>query len=299
MGDFMIDEYIYSKTERISPEAPVLIANVQNIIEKPGGAGNVAQVLLNLQDEIQIIGFGDYENKISEMFPDICIKSLIPTEQKATRKTRIISDNHHLLRIDHEQNHQKINGSHIEALISDIKYFDPEILIISDYNKGFLRLVLEDNDFCKMFEKLIKRIPIIADLKPSNFHFLHSHIKHRLHSILPNQKEIIESADFCKNYYDAAVFWHEQGIADHIIVTRGENGASMVVGFKEDKIPVENIEVVDICGCGDNVTAVYGHLIAKKVKPLEALKRAVKAATLTAHKLGTHPITLEEFNSIS
>lgn len=110
---------------------------------------------------------------------------------------------------------------------------------------------------------------------------------------------MMESTGFSRDYYDAATFWYDKGLAQNIIVTRGEEGASLIIGNHEDKITSENIEVVDVCGCGDVVTAVYSHLIALKSKPIDALKRAVNVATFTAQKLGTHPISLEEFNQIT
>jgi len=299
LGDFMIDEYIYSTTSRISPEAPVLIADVQEIVEKPGGAGNTAQALINLQNEVQLIGFNDTENKIKDLFPDKkCVKSFINMDLKAIRKTRIVADGHHLLRIDNEKIPCHIDFSQIETLMNRLISFNPDIIVISDYNKGFLRLLLEYKEFCVFFSRFIRNVPVVADLKPKSFHLIRGTISTAFHSILPNQKEIMESADFCNTYYDAAVFWHDQMIADHIIVTRAADGASMIIGHEENKIPAEIIEVVDVCGCGDNVTSVYAHLLVRGVEPLEALKKAVKAATFTAQRLGTHPISLMELNAI-
>lgn len=299
LGDFMIDEYVYSETNRISPEAPVLIADVKEIVEKPGGAGNVSQALINLQDEVQLIGLDDNENRISSLFDGHqCIRSFIKTELPAIRKTRIIANNHHLLRIDNEQIPDSIDIAKIKEMIKAIKEFNPDFIVISDYNKGFLKLILGHKEFCEFFNKFMRNRPTIADLKPKSFYLIQSSLNSPLHSILPNHKEILASADFCKDYYEAAVFWHDQRIAEHIIVTLGEKGASMIIGHHEENIPTEAVEVIDVCGCGDNVTAVYAHLLSRRWKPIKALERAVKAATITAQKLGTHPITADELASI-
>ena len=55
-GDLMLDEHIWSKVSRISPEAPVPIADVYHISHVPGGCGNVASNIAALGGTPLLVG---------------------------------------------------------------------------------------------------------------------------------------------------------------------------------------------------------------------------------------------------
>src|SRR5271156_737298 len=48
IGDLMLDEFLWGKVTRISPEAPVPVLDIQRRAAYPGGAANVARNLSSL-----------------------------------------------------------------------------------------------------------------------------------------------------------------------------------------------------------------------------------------------------------
>ena len=108
VGDVMLDTNCYGKINRISPEAPVPIVNVSKEIFSPGGAGNVAMNLSSLGVQTYIMGVvGADENAktLRSIFQKNKIKAFLQASDKNTtiNKYRVMSENQHLLRIDHER----------------------------------------------------------------------------------------------------------------------------------------------------------------------------------------------------
>src|SRR6266403_2765986 len=56
IGDLMLDEFVWGKVGRISPEAPVPVVEVTGESFFPGGAANVARNLRELVDRVSVIG---------------------------------------------------------------------------------------------------------------------------------------------------------------------------------------------------------------------------------------------------
>ena len=56
IGDVMLDRYWMGQVNRISPEAPVPILDVNDSVDKPGGAANVAKNLSDFDMDVTLIG---------------------------------------------------------------------------------------------------------------------------------------------------------------------------------------------------------------------------------------------------
>src|SRR5215471_19016870 len=56
IGDLMLDEYIWGKVSRISPEAPVPVVDVTRESYYPGGAANVARNLREFTHHVAVMG---------------------------------------------------------------------------------------------------------------------------------------------------------------------------------------------------------------------------------------------------
>lgn len=244
IGDHCLDVYHYGVCERLSPEAPVPVLKVVKSEIKQGMSSNVN---LNLQ------AFGLKVNH--QRSPD------------KIKKHRLIDTRfqHHLIRFDEGEEHL-VNEINIKRLES-IKNIDA--VVISDYNKGFLRHNTIIN-ICKMF----KDYPIFVDTKKTNLScFSNCYIK-------VNEKEF-KSLD--KMPRDS-----------EFIVTLGEKGAL----YKDSIYPVENTEVFDVCGAGDVFLSalVYGFLKYKSVEL--AIPIANKCASFSVSKMGTYTLTKEDLNDL-
>jgi len=110
VGDLMIDEYLWGSVDRISPEAPVQVVSVENQEYTPGGSGNVVNNLVALGAKVLAVGVIGSEREgqlLLEKFKNIGVDTrgiIQEQERPTTRKTRIIAENQHVLRIDRETN---------------------------------------------------------------------------------------------------------------------------------------------------------------------------------------------------
>ncbi|MEL6941768.1 MAG: PfkB family carbohydrate kinase, partial [Bacteroidota bacterium] len=175
VGDVMIDRYLNGKIERISPEAPVPVVNLQAAENRLGGAANVA---LN----IRALGATPYlcsvvgDDKYGQIFQESLTEEGISTkyislssERKTTVKTRIMSNNQHVLRVDEEDTYD-LNENEQEDYLSIIKELldqkEIHVILFQDYNKG----VLNANTIREIILEGIKRdIPTVVDPKFKNF----------------------------------------------------------------------------------------------------------------------------------
>jgi rfaE bifunctional protein kinase chain/domain len=63
VGDVMLDRYWFGDTQRISPEAPVPIVQINRVDERLGGAANVARNAASLGAKVALLGLvGDDES---------------------------------------------------------------------------------------------------------------------------------------------------------------------------------------------------------------------------------------------
>ena len=67
IGDFMIDQYIFCSSTRMSPEAPVPVLTPYDELKVPGGAGNVALNMSKLGANVSCLGYIGSDSQGSEL----------------------------------------------------------------------------------------------------------------------------------------------------------------------------------------------------------------------------------------
>lgn len=294
IGDVMLDKYVWGKTERVSPEAPIVIVEVNKENYVPGGAANVANNISTLGGHAVLIGIvgKDEARKIleTELKNRKIETHLIEDNRPTIQKVRIISQNQQLLRIDYEKKQyiEKHIESNIINFISKNKKFDA--IVISDYAKGLVTRSL--------VEQLVEyantnSIPLIVDPKPKHLDYYYG-----VSLITPNLKEASEMTSLegedDKDIEVMGKFLHEK-IKSNIIITRGKKGMSL---FESEKkvlhVPTKAKEVFDVSGAGDTVVAALSLALAVNAKLPDAVEIANHAAGLVVGKVGTSTLTLKE-----
>src|SRR5881275_1177344 len=145
IADLMLDEFVWGKVARISPEAPVPVVEVTGESFFPGGAANVARNLREFVDRVAVVGlFGKDRSgqQLRDLLADkkIDISDAIEDETFCTIvKTRIIARHQQVVRVDREQ----LVGpspAQIAKVVAAIRDELPETdaIIFEDYGKGFL-----------------------------------------------------------------------------------------------------------------------------------------------------------------
>ena len=157
----MVDAYIIGKVDRVSPEAPVPVVNIEQRDMRLGGAANVAVNIQALQATpilCSVIGQDQEGEELMQLLAQQGMTSsaiVRSTTRKTTTKTRVISNKHQLLRLDHEQTHDVLeqeNLALIEAFSLHIN--DCDVVILEDYNKG----VLTQNNIPVLIDIALKAI---------------------------------------------------------------------------------------------------------------------------------------------
>ena len=264
IGDLMIDNYLWGSSNRISPEAPVPIVNINNESSSLGGAGNVINNLKSLGADIDVISvIGDCENsqKLKKQLRQINIDTkylITQTHRIASTKSRVIVSKQQIARYDIEST-EEINTKSVNAVINKFKSIisNYEVLLLSDYGKGVLTPNLTQTLISLAKEKNIK---VLADPKGLDYSkYKGSYL------ITPNKKEASESTRIeiinDETLHKAIVKLKEDLDLTISLITLSEEG--IAIYDKELRIhPTISKEVFDVTGAGDTVLASLGFAIA-------------------------------------
>ena len=299
IGDVMVDAYYFGSVDRISPEAPVPIISVSKKELRPGGAANVALNLKSLGANATlcaVIGKDEEGHSLTSLLikEDIDTEGIIiDTTRPTTMKTRVISNNTHLIRIDHESTRfisPEIENHLIEFVKENIKNVDA--IIFEDYNKGLLteRLISEIISLANKND-----VPTIVDPKKENF-FAYKNCT----LFKPNRIEIKEGLktdmDLTKseNIEKAVDKLTERLDCKNVMVTLSEDGVFVKSGEQSSHIKAHKRSILDVSGAGDTVVSVAALCLAVGMKLSDLAEVANIAGGLVCEKVGVVPISHTE-----
>ena len=310
IGDVILDEYIWGDVNRISPEAPVPVLEIAAETTRTGGAANVAQNIVNLGGQVDLIGVvGDDSNgktliqmleKIGIDASGICIDSDRPT----STKTRVIartsdtstSTHQQLVRLDRESQAPVKTAIHerlLENALSRIPNVDA--IVFEDYDKGGVS--------SRLIEGVLRTArqhgkPVVVDPKVENFWNYKG-----VTSITPNHKEAGLAVNQRISDADSLVSVGAEILdrlnLEGLLITRGEQGMSLFRRTRDgelrvDHIPTQAQEVFDDTGAGDTVVAVYTLALAAKADMLEAAQLSNLAGGIVCSEVGCVAVNREQ-----
>jgi rfaE bifunctional protein kinase chain/domain len=293
----MLDAYLWGKVERISPEAPVPIVNVNKKESRLGGAANVALNIKALGAKpivCSIIGDDIEGSELINLFnvehitSDYIIKI---NNRKTTVKTRVIAQNQQVLRIDAETETEISKNESDSVLDKFSQILDNnqiDAIIFQDYDKGLITPYLID-EVSKSAKA--KNIPIIVDPKKRNFLAYH-----KVDVFKPNLKELKEGL---KVNFDAknpdelkknVQLLRNKIEAKGILLTLSELGVYAMDNEKDSLTPAHIRSIADVSGAGDTVISVVAVCIASGLSIFEAAKLGNLAGGLVCEEVGVVPI---------
>ena len=267
IGDVMLDEYWNGNSTRISPEVPVPIVDDIRVSHVLGGAANVALTCNVFGSKTTVFGSLGYDKQgmiITHKLTENDIKYFFSYsyENKTIVKIRIMSDDHQLVRVDH---------GNITYPYSNKLPFTPDIIIVSDYNKGTI---------CPEYLEYIvsQDCPVIVDPKGTDWS------KYKgAYCLTPNLKEFEEAyGEF--NTERARAVVNELDL-EGILVTLGSKGLHWVSEDKSILMPSEAKEVFDVTGAGDTVIGTFASFLHEGI--VSAMEKANKAAGNVVGHIGT------------
>ncbi len=292
LGDLMLDRYLWGQVDRISPEAPVPVVEVQKESMNLGGAGNVCFNLVRLGASailVGVVGQDEAGQWIRDNAPEA--RGIIQDETRSTTiKTRIIAGHQQVVRVDQEKK-EPVSPEIQEKIHTFLEQEDYEGIVISDYNKGLIGQALMARILA--FAQQTKR-PVFVDPKDANFTFYTP-----VDLITPNHHEA-ENIVHLPCHNDQEVERAGQTILSlistrYLILKRGEQGMSVFdTQGTVHHIPTIAKEVYDVTGAGDTVIAVASLALLAGATIQEAALLANAAAGIVVGKLGTATVTAEE-----
>ncbi|MEJ5375654.1 MAG: D-glycero-beta-D-manno-heptose-7-phosphate kinase [bacterium] len=299
VGDLIVDEFIWGKVERISPEAPVPVVKVTEKSLRWGGAANVANNLRAMGAKVSLVGIVGADQPGRWLLRDVRKKGVntegifLDPARPSTLKTRIIAHSQQVVRIDNEK-----SGSLSQELGQKLRDFIRrqsscvDAIIVSDYGKGVV-----DEPLMEEVRMAMSLRGIIACVDPKVSPFT---IYRQVTAVTPNYKEAVraagvnEGASVCLEQIGQSLIKELQ--CRMLLITRGEEGMSLFLdGAPQVHIPTVAKKVYDVTGAGDTVISVFTLGLVSGAPPKDAAIMANLAAGVVVGEMGTATVGQKKF----
>ena len=296
VGDLMLDRYWKGSVNRISPEAPVPIIDINLCEDKPGGAANVAKNLSDFGMEVTLVGIigkdeaaDDLKKNISSL--DIKFLPIIDPNIRTTLKLRVIDRNKQLIRIDHEDINasSKIDDLN-KSIMSYINDFDG--IIFSDYDKGVVKPIIKNIlDYCKE-----NNIKTFIDPKGTSFDCYKNSFL-----LKPNLKEfeiIMGKSNNKEEFIEKGKMMLSNLSLEYLLVTEGKDGMTLFSNNKVKHFQALQQDVFDVTGAGDTVISILTACFLSGEDITKSVDYSNTAASLSVQKLGSTSVSQDELFNV-
>ncbi len=305
VGDLMLDQFVWGKVSRISPEAPVPVVDFDRESFMPGGAANVARNLSSLRVSTEMYGVVGHDTAASHLRRLLadqgtdCRGVLTEAGRTTSLKSRIVAHQQQVVRVDRESRHE-IKADTARRLLASLEARLPaaDAVIVADYGKGVVTQLLLDG-----LKERCRRHGVWLSLDPKPIHPLNLA---GLSLLTPNRKEAFELAGLADDsrhpdpLRDTDLIRAAESLLTKLqpallLVTLGELGILLCERHKSPfHMPTVAQEVFDVSGAGDTVIATFTLAIAAGASPSQAAIFANQAAGLVVGKVGTATVSPEE-----
>ena len=290
IGDVMLDRYVYGSVERISPEAPIPILVVEREVAMPGGAGNVVRNLTALGAAVAFVSVVGDDQAGSDLTgliggqPGVEPWLLVQGGRATTVKTRYVSNGQQLLRADREET-GPISGKLAERMlrIAGDTLAATSVAVLSDYRKGVLA-----GDVAPQLIAAAKHAGrrVVVDPKGTDYsRYAGADV------VTPNRRELAEATEMPVGSEAEIVLAGSALRRVHgfgaVLVTRAEDGMTLIDGEGAHHFPAEATDVFDVSGAGDTVVATLAAALAAGLELKLAARLANMAAGVVVGKIGT------------
>lgn len=296
VGDIALDEYISGECNRLSPEAPVPLINIDpfnpDIRQMPGCVGNAAVSCNALGGEaaiVSIIGNDRAGDDLVGILHNLTIKTeyLLVTEKRPTSsKRRVFAGQHYITRIDQEISSEfddEMEKAAIQQIISCLDSFKPEIVYIGDYDKGMMTKEVISHTVAYAHERGLE---VIADPKIRHFHLYND-----VDILKPNDVRSGQAMDLpvrtITEVESLASRIREELQCKAVLLTRGSKGMYLLSDDISEHIQALPVPISELSGAGDTAGAALALAKAAGYELLEAAKIANTAASVVVQKTGT------------
>lgn len=301
IGDVMLDTYMWGHVERISPEAPVPVVSLNSTEYRIGGAGNVALNVQSLGAQpfvISVTGDDSDADRLESLFKsnhidcNYCLRS---RERITTNKTRVISRNQQMMRLDAEITDDLCLKDE-ERLIGLFEQFvekeRPQVVILEDYNKGVLTEAV-----IRVVISICRKAGIITAVDPKRKNFFEYK---GVDIFKPNLKEVKDALNLLFTDTEVPVLQNIHSELHHLLhhhisfITLSDKGVFYAGNNSSALIPSHLRNIADVSGAGDTVIAVAALVYAATRDVRLMAEIANIAGGLVCEEVGTAAINREK-----
>ncbi|RCS58502.1 D-glycero-beta-D-manno-heptose-7-phosphate kinase [Parvibium lacunae] len=300
VGDIMLDRYWFGDVDRISPEAPVPVVRVRRTEDRLGGAANVARNAAALSHAVGgqtalmgVVGQDEAAQRIQQLLSESGVQAYLQqdAELPTTIKQRVLGRQQQLLRIDFEESPSR------DILLDKLTEFEKllphyDVVVLSDYGKGGLQHIARMITLARAANKIV-----LVDPKGDDYQ------RYRGATLLtPNRAELKQVVGTWKTeaeLYAKASQLRQELTLDALLVTRSEEGMTLLSEAGVVHVPAQAREVFDVSGAGDTVIATLAVMLGSQVSLVESVHWANKAGGIVVGKLGTAVIQPDELFALA
>ena len=301
IGDLIIDEFLFGNPSRISREAPVLILEEKNREFRPGGAANAAYNIASISSKTKLLAIsGNSKNwdNLSELLVNegVDISGVLLEGTNNNLKTRVIAGSNQvvdqqIVRIDRKYD-SEIKEEFRDQIFDRFSTSLPEVdsILLSDYGYGLLNQSLIE----RIMEKAVAaKTPVIVDSRTQLGKFRRATIatpnieeaSQFWGSAIRSENDLKKAGNYILNKLNSR----------YLLITRGAEGMTLFDQSGCETVPVANkVEVFDVTGAGDTVSAVITLALAADIPIIDGVKLANYAAGEVVKKPGVASVSPEE-----
>jgi len=307
VGDIGLDEYVLGDVRRISPEAPVPVLEVQTEDQRLGLAANVAQNVASLggiAHMLAVVGNDASAEILRGKLSAAGVSGqhlLVDPTRPTTRKLRVMTGHHHIVRVDYEQK-KYLSPEMEQKLLQKFESLlkDSDGVIIEDYAKG----LLSESGLQKIIAAAKRAgLPVMIDpnrTTPTKFY-------NGATLMTPNREEavVLSGLDYdeLRTHPDflseVATALLKKTDLQHLIITRGKEGMSLFTEGKSIELPTFARQVFDVTGAGDTVIAALSLGLVAGFSLQESCVLGNLAAGVVVGKVGCVPCSKAELLDFS
>lgn len=302
VGDVIMDEFLWGRVERISPEAPVPVVQVEEESLVLGGAGNVVNNIISLGGQALlcgVVGNDAMGRELVHMLEKMNSPShglVVEDRRPTTIKTRVVAHSQQVVRVDREES-EPVTEASIERIITTVKEQTASIdaIVVSDYGKGVvtrslmdgLRSLGQDGQPILAVDPTVRNLALYKDvtlITPNNYE--------------AQQMSGIQIEDDQSLRRAGAHLLEELG-CQTVLITQGDKGMTLIEGNGETtQIPTVARKVFDVSGAGDTVIATFTLALAAGLTPSEAALLSNLAAGIVVGEVGTAAVATSRLKEI-
>jgi D-beta-D-heptose 7-phosphate kinase/D-beta-D-heptose 1-phosphate adenosyltransferase len=294
LGDVMLDQFIWGRVRRISPEAPVPVVEVESETYMLGGAANVLHNLIALGGRATLaglVGRDEAGQRVLELLDDLEVPAegiVVCPDRPTTVKTRVVAHSQQVVRVDREWR-RAAEEEETQRLAAFLERQVPQVqaVVVSDYAKGVVTAPL----MARLMELARQHDCIVAvDPKVVNMELFAGATV-----VTPNHLEAAAATGVDPEDPDhvrlAGRRLLERLRPRCVLVTQGQEGMTVFTPEEETHIPTVAKRVFDVTGAGDTVVSTLTLGLVAGLEPAEAAALANLAAGLVVGEVGTSAVT--------